>query len=169
MNKVYNVDCMEYMKTVPDKYFELAIVDPPYGINVCNKNAGDGKTTVGGGSVFGGKGQKREFIPPTEFIAFDDTKPPSQKYFDELFRVSQNQIIWGGNNFIENLRNTTCMIVWDKLNSGDFADCELAWTSFNTAVRKFTFRWNGMLQGDMKNKEARIHPTQKPVRLLKLF
>ena len=76
-----------------------------------------------------------------------------------------NQIIWGSNYFAEHLLNSPCWIVWDKDNSGNFADCELAYTSFKTAVRKFEFRWNGMLQGDMANKELRIHPTQKPVKL----
>ena len=81
--------------------------------------------------------------------------------------MSINQIIFGGNYFIDNLHNTSCMIVWDKDNSGNFADAELAWTSFKTAVRIFRYRWNGMLQQDMKNKELRIHPTQKPVALYK--
>ncbi len=79
--------------------------------------------------------------------------------------MSKNQIIFGGNFFLDHLSATSCMIVWDKLNSGNFADFELAWTSFKTAVRKFSFMWNGMLQGDMRNKEKRIHPTQKPVAL----
>jgi site-specific DNA-methyltransferase (adenine-specific) len=79
--------------------------------------------------------------------------------------VSTNQIIWGGNYFIEHLKNTSCVVVWDKDNSGNFADCELAWTSFKSAVRKFQYRWNGMLQENMKNKEYRQHPTQKPVAL----
>ena len=80
-------------------------------------------------------------------------------------RISKNQIIFGGNYFIKYLDNTPCFIVWDKDNSGNFADCELAWTSFKTATKKFTFRWNGMLQENMKNKEERFHPTQKPVAL----
>jgi site-specific DNA-methyltransferase (adenine-specific) len=81
-------------------------------------------------------------------------------------RISKNQIIWGGNYFP--VLPSPCWIVWDKDNSGNFADCELAWTSFNTAVRKFKWRWNGMLQEKMgDNKETRIHPTQKPVALYK--
>ena len=92
---------------------------------------------------------------------------PQKEYFQELQRISRNQIIWGGNYFIENLKNSSCWIVWDKDNSGNFADAELAWTSFKTAVRIYQFRWNGMLQQDMKNKELRIHPTQKPVALYK--
>jgi site-specific DNA-methyltransferase (adenine-specific) len=84
-----------------------------------------------------------------------------------MMRVSKNQIIFGGNYFIEYLKNSPCWIVWDKDNSGNFADCELAWASFKTAVRKFKWRWNGMLQEDMKHKESRYHPTQKPVELMK--
>ena len=78
-------------------------------------------------------------------------------------RVSKNQIIWGANHFISRMPfDSSCWIIWDKDNSGNFADCEMAWTSFNTAVRKYKFRWNGMLQQNMKDKEIRIHPTQKP-------
>ena len=88
----------------------------------------------------------------------------STEFFAELERVSNNQIIWGANHFISRIPfDSPCWIVWDKDNGkSDFADCELAWTSFKTSVRKFTFRWNGMLQGNMKQKEFRIHPTQKP-------
>jgi site-specific DNA-methyltransferase (adenine-specific) len=156
LNRLYNMDCMEAMKEIPDKYFELAIVDPPYGINVGG--------TIGGGKPFGNSGRGK-FIPPKTYKGFDDSQIPDKKYFDELFRVSVNQIIWGGNYFIEHLHNTSCVIVWDKDNSGNFADCELAWTSFKTAVRKFKFKWNGMLQENMKDKEERQHPTQKPVKL----
>ena len=93
-------------------------------------------------------------------------KKPEKEYFKELFRVSKNQIIWGGNYFTDELPISRGWIVWDKLNEDSpFADCELAWTNVLTSVRKFTFRWSGMLQGDMKNKETRIHPTQKPVAL----
>ncbi len=78
-------------------------------------------------------------------------------------RVSKNQIVWGANHFISRMPlDSSCWIIWDKDNSGNFADCEMAWTSFNTAVRKYKFRWNGMLQQNMKDKEIRIHPTQKP-------
>ena len=89
--------------------------------------------------------------------------------FDEIRRVSRNQIIFGGNYFIEHLTNSSCWIVWDKDNGESFfADCELAWTSFDTAVRKFKWKWNGMLQEEMgANKEFRHHPTQKPIELFK--
>ena len=96
-----------------------------------------------------------------------DNQIPSKEYFNEMRRISKNQIIFGGNYFAEHLANSPCWIVWDKDNTGDFADCELAWTSFKTAVRKFTHRWNGMIQHDMKNKDYRYHPTQKPLRLMR--
>jgi site-specific DNA-methyltransferase (adenine-specific) len=148
----YNEDCIELMKRYPDNYFDLAIVDPPYGINM------DGGK-IGGDNL--GKAKKYS-------VKNWDEKPPNNMYFQELMRVSNNQIIWGANHFISEIPfNSSCWIVWDKLNSGGFADCELAWTSFQTAVRKFEFRWNGMIQGDMRNKEIRIHPTQKPVALYK--
>lgn len=91
---------------------------------------------------------------------------PSQEYFDELKRVSKNQVIWGGNYFASMLGDSQCWLVWDKENGKNhYADCELAWTSFDRAVRIFRFRWQGMLQGNMKEKEYRIHPSQKPVAL----
>jgi site-specific DNA-methyltransferase (adenine-specific) len=151
---ITNEDNMALMSRYPDNYFDLAIVDPPYGIG---EDGGDKKR--------GTKGIKT----PIYTKKYWDTTTASKKYFKELKRISKNQIVWGANHFIENLMatNSSCWIVWDKDNTGDFADCELAWTSFKTAVRKFEFRWNGMLQGDMKNKEIRIHPTQKPVALYK--
>ena len=92
---------------------------------------------------------------------------PTAEYFDELQRVSKNQIIWGGNYFASMLPDSQCWIVWDKEKPDgvSFADCELAWTSFDLASRIYHFAWNGMIQGDMKNKEYKIHPTQKPVKL----
>lgn len=151
--QLHNCDCLEFMANVPDKHFDLAICDPPYGIGE------DGKKNHSRGN----KTNSKKYTPKEW-----DSKPPKKEYFEELKRVSKNQIIWGANHFVEKIpnANTSCWIVWDKENGGnDFADCELAWTSFNTAVRKFKFRWNGMLQGDMKNKQIRIHPTEKPVKL----
>jgi len=151
---LYNVDCMEYMKTCKDNQFDLAIVDPPYGIGE------DGKSNHSRGKL----AKSKKYTPKNW-----DKEPPAKDYFQELKRVSKNQIIWGANHFIENIlnANSSCWIVWDKDNTGDFADCELAYSSFKTAVRLFKWRWNGMLQQDMKNKEVRIHPTQKPVALYK--
>jgi site-specific DNA-methyltransferase (adenine-specific) len=151
--ELHNIDCMAYMATLPDKAFDLAIVDPPYGIG---ENGDRNKSRC-----------KLAIAKNYKAFAGGDIEPPNKDYFIELQRVSKNQIIWGSNHFIENIpnSNSSCWIVWDKENSGNFADCELAYTSFKTAVRKFTFTWNGMIQGDMKNKEHRIHPTQKPVKL----
>jgi site-specific DNA-methyltransferase (adenine-specific) len=143
----YNIDCIEFMKTKPDKYYDLAIVDPPYGIN------------MDGGKIGGNNCGKAKDYTQKDW----DKEPPSLEYFKELMRVSKNQIIWGANHFISRMPfDSSCWIIWDKDNSGNFADCEIAWTSFNTAVRKYKFRWNGMLQQNMKDKEIRIHPTQKP-------
>ena len=149
--KMYNMDCMDFMADIPDNYYSLALVDPPYGIDV----SASGK--VGG----------RKLAKVKDYGAKEwDKQPPNEEYFSQLRRVSRNQIVWGANHFISRLPfDSSCWLVWDKDNSGNFADCELAWTSFDTAVRKFMWRWNGMLQQNMKNKEERIHPTQKPIAL----
>lgn len=149
-NKIINADCLEILKQLPDKCIDLVLTDPPYGINV----AKNGK--VGG----------EKCCKPTDYGAKEwDSEIPNKEIFEEIMRVSKNQIIFGGNYFVEYLKNSPCWIVWDKLNTGNFADCELAWTSFKSAVRKYEFLWNGMIQQNMKNKEVRIHPTQKPVDL----
>ena len=151
------MDCMEAMKEIPDKYFDIAICDPPYGIG----EAGQKNKSRSGLAI------------PQDYKEYEggDTEAPGEEYFKELFRISKNQIIFGANHFISRIPiDSSCWIVWDKQNEHtDFADCELAWTSFDTAVRKFAFRWNGMLQGDMKHKETRIHPNQKPVRLYEMI
>ena len=155
-------DYLELMKDIPDNSVDLVLTDPPYGINIKGK--------VGGDKPFGNTRKKhtsKNVCEAVEHIEFDDSCTSDKIVFEEMFRISKNQIIFGGNYFIEHLQNSPCWIVWDKDNSGNFADCELAWTSFNTAVRKFKFRWNGMLQEDMKNKEERVHPTQKPIALFK--
>ena len=153
-SEVFCEDCMVLMARYPDKYFDLAIVDPPYGIGEDGlKNHSRGKCAKP--TMYTPKNWDRETITP--------------EYFKQLQRISKNQIIWGANHFISKIgKDSPAWIVWNKLNGeNDFADCELAWTSFDCATRMFTFRWAGMLQGDMKNKEERIHPTQKPVSLYK--
>lgn len=155
MNVAYNMDCMEYMKTLPDNAFDLAVVDPPYGIG-----ASDYKR---GGTQYGKSLAACKVYDAKQW----DNDAPSDEYFSELFRVSKNQIIFGANHFISKMPyDSPSWIVWDKQNGDNgYADCELAWTSFKRAVRKYEFKWQGMLQGNMKNKEVRIHPTQKPVAL----
>ena len=155
--KIYieNCDNMQLMARYPDKYFDLAIVDPPYGIGE------DGEKNHSRS-----KQAKAKKYTPKKW----DSSAPEKEYFNELLRVSKYVVIWGANHFIQEIpkANSSSWIVWDKQNGdNDFADCELAWTNHNTAVRKFEFRWAGMLQGDMKNKEVRIHPTQKPAALYK--
>lgn len=151
-----NGDCMEYMRGLPDGAFELSVCDPPYGIGEDGaKNHTRGKIATA-----------KDYKP----YSGNDILPPPMEYFVELKRVSRNQIIFGANHFIENIpnANSSCWIVWDKDNGAtDFADCELAWTSFKTAVRKFKWRWQGMLQEDMANKQNRIHPNEKPIALYK--
>ena len=148
-------DCMDVMAGFPDGYFDLAIVDPPYGIGAAeNKRGGQqyGKATAPSKS-YGAK-------------MWDSGTPPVE-YFEELRRVSKHQIIWGANHMMEKImRGSPSWIVWDKQNGNNrYADAELAYTSHDKAARVFRFRWAGMLQGDMANKEDRIHPTQKPVTL----
>lgn len=139
---VYLMDCLDGLKQIPEKYFELAIVDPPYGINI-NMNAGRKKDT---------KCKKRT-------IKKWDANIPSEPYWDNLFKKTTNQIIWGGNYFLEYLISTKCFLIWDKKIAADvsFASCEFAWTSFNSVAK--TFYYAPMQQKD------RFHPTQKPVAL----
>lgn len=149
---LYNADCLEIMKKIPDKSIDLVLTDPPYGIGVC-KN----------GTVGGGKLAKVKNYGKCEW----DARPPKKEYFQEMKRISKNQIIFGGNYFIEHLTNTPCFIVWDKKNTGNFADCELAWTSFKSATRKIEYTWNGFIQENMKEKDYRQHPTQKPLSVMR--
>jgi site-specific DNA-methyltransferase (adenine-specific) len=154
--KLLNIECMEYMKTIPDKFFDLAIVDPPYGIGASDYKRGG--TQHGNSAAICKTYAKKDW----------DNSIPNETYFIEIRRISKNQIIWGANHF-GNLPPASCWIVWDKMTApgSRYADCELAWTSFKTAVRQCRIQWSGMLQYDMKNKEDRIHPTQKPIALYK--
>jgi len=146
---ITNEDNIELMSRYEDNYFDLAIVDPPYGINEGNKNRGMGTCAMAGNYD----------------IKDWDKEIPSAEYFKELKRVSKNQIIWGANYMTEYLSPSMGWIFWDKDSSGDFSDGELAFTSFKKGLRKVKITWMGMRQYDMKNKEVRIHPTQKPIRL----
>ena len=153
MINLYNLDCLPAMKAMPDKAYELAIVDPPYGIGF------DGEVPS---MVLHPRSTKWKDPHLTGYLRKEwDKTPPPQEYFSELIRVSTDQIIFGGNHFT--LPQSSGWIFWDKVN-GDFSlgDGELAWTSFNRAVRQFTFIWHGFRRGE---KVIRIHPTQKPVRL----
>jgi site-specific DNA-methyltransferase (adenine-specific) len=156
MITITNEDNMALMARYPDKYFDLAIVDPPYGIDHANKA---GKMA---GQQYGNAAARKKNYKSKDW----DTSIPSEDYFKELFRVSKNQIIWGGNYFTAFLPPKSGWIFWDKDNGdNNFSDGELAWTSFDKGLRKVKVTWNGMIQYDMKNKEDRFHPTQKPIKL----
>lgn len=148
---------MELMKRYPDNYFDLAIVDPPYGIDIHKMNYTQ--------STKGGVAKRNDYSAITDW----DSNVPNQEYFNELFRVSKSQIIWGGNYF--ELPLTKSWIIWDKKTeekySNDFADCEMAWNSFNKPAKVVRYLWSGMLQPNMKDKQKRIHPTEKPYQLYK--
>ena len=140
---------MEYMKTLPDKFFELSCVDPPYGIKRDTGFCG-----------FGGFGKP---IERKKYAGNWDSETPSKEYFNELLRCSKETIIWGGNFFTDKIPQANHWIFWDKLNTmPTFGDGELAWTTFKrNSVKRYILEYNGLL-GREKN---RIHPTQKPVKL----
>ncbi len=139
-SQTFNEDCMAVMARYPDKYFDLAVVDPPYGIDI----------------------EQRVFKDDKKW----DTEIPTKEYFNELFRVSKNQIIWGGNYFIQHLYSTKCFLIWDKkiTDTHTFSMVEFAWTSFNTCAKTFYSPPPGH-RGFYKIDGIRIHPTQKPVKL----
>lgn len=163
MNKLYNCDCRTLMDEISRaggvsffdgtiKKVNCIIADPPYGVGEDGlKNHSRGK-----------------LAPSTRYTPKNwDKQRITKDFFDKMFAVSENQIIFGGNYYTDYLYPPSSWIVWDKNNGdNDFADCELAWTSFKSAVRKVKWTWNGMLQENMANKEKRIHPTQKPVGML---
>ncbi len=159
INKIFCCDCLDLMKEIPDKSIDLVLTDPPYG-NVL-KNSG----WIHQPNVQVGMAKTKDYTN-VDFDLWD--MQLSTEYFNDIFRISKNQIIFGANHFISKLPfDSPCWLVWDKDNGdNDFADCELAWTSFKTAVRKFKWRWNGFLVEDPKHKEERFHPTQKPVKLM---
>jgi site-specific DNA-methyltransferase (adenine-specific) len=171
MSQVFHADCMDIMKQYPDGYFDLAVVDPPYGINAPQMAMGSNKTRTKGGypatstaerlrkgrlNSGGGKLKKRALN--TMDCSWDEEPPPAE-YWTELFRVSRNQIVWGGNYFP--LPPTRGIIVWDKLQPWEnFSQVEIAWTSFDVPASIFRLSNTGG-----RNGEKKIHPTQKPVTL----
>lgn len=173
LNGFYNEDCLAAMKEVPDKYFELAIVDPPYGIKAPNMSMGSNKTRcsdgypgvstaerIRKGRLNSGGGKLKNRALNTMNCNWD-YEPPTKEYFDELFRVSRNQIIWGGNYF--DLPPTRGIVVWDKCQPWEnFSQVEMAWTSFDRPAALYRISNTGGA-----NTEKKIHPTQKPVALYK--
>lgn len=138
LSTVYLMDCIEGMKQFPDKIFDLAVVDPPYGIG-----AGKGVGVT--------RGKENQYT-----VKDWDSSIPEQTYWDELWRVSKNQIVWGGNYMTDYLKPSRGWIYWQKMMGGNYADGELAWTSFDRNLKEFTKR------SDQGN---RFHPTQKPIKL----
>lgn len=152
-NKIINADCLEIMKQLPDKCIDVILTDPPYGIS-CD-----------GGSY--GLG-----VSPKETMQKNwDKEIPSKEYFSEIFRISKNQIIFGGNYFTEFLPATKSWIVWDKIGDlklkNNFSQCELIWTSFKNVTKKITFLQQGFINSDKNENKSRFHPTQKPLNLFK--
>jgi len=151
VNKIYLGDCLETMKQIPDKSIDLVLTDPPYGI-------GEDKT----------KRPSRGKTPTKAHVSCDwDDKIPRRIYFDEMIRVSKNQIIFGGNYFIKYLLPNSGWIFWDKKTKSNLSDGELAYTTFKRGLKKYEFMWEGFWQENMKNKDKRVHPTQKPAELFR--
>lgn len=145
--KLYNMDCLELMKIMDDKSIDVIVTDPNYGIGESNE-----------------KNMSRvNLAKPKDYGHYDwDKQPATKEQIGEILRVSKDQVIFGGNYFV--LPPSSSWIVWDKLNTGDFADCELAWTSHKRTVRKYSYLWNGMIK---QKPEERFHPTQKPLQVMK--
>lgn len=146
--EIYQGDCFELLTVLGDKSSDVAITDPPYGIEESHK-----------------KNSSRVNLAPTRDYGENewDSQRVEQRYFDQIRRVAKEQVIFGGNYYTDYLPPSSAWIVWDKLNSGDFADCELAWTSYKRAVRKFSYLWNGFQK---QKPEERFHLTQKPLALM---
>ena len=143
VSDIYLMDCIEGMKQYPDKYFDLACIDPPYGI---------------GHSLLSGEKRGSKFVRTERHVDWDIL--PTDDFWTELFRVSKNQIIWGGNYFLDNLPPTRGMIIWDKIQMFSGADFEFAWTSFDNSAKAFR-----MSRVEAYGNIDKIHPTQKPISL----
>jgi len=157
-SEVHLIDCMEFMRSCKDKQFDLAVVDPPYGIGETAKKALSRARST----------SKWKSAKPKVYSGNNewDNNIPQPEYFIELFRVAKNQIIWGANYYPEYLKGSMGWISWYKKGqnpNSDFSDCELAYTSFNKALKFFNYPWVGF--GAVNAKEHRIHPTQKPIAL----
>ena len=155
-------DCLKVMKKIPDNSVDLVLADPPYGIRINKMNF------VTSGAIKVGDAYRNDY---SNHNTKWDTKGLTKKQWKEIQRISKNQILFGANNFSDILPKSRCWICWDKRieskYSNDFADCEFIWTSFDKPARMIRYLWSGMLQGDMKHKEKRYHPTQKPLFVIK--
>ena len=154
-NKILNMDCIDFLKNCPDNYFDLCCCDPPYGIN-CD----------GGGYGLG--------IKPKELDKKNwDNNKPTEDVFNEIFRISKNQLIFGGNYFTEYLKPTKAWIFWDKIGGykleNNFSEGELIWTSFKDVTKKYTFVQQGFINDDKEENKFRFHTTQKPLKLFEMI
>jgi len=142
--QLYLGDCLEVMKSMPDKSVDAVITDPPYGIGEDIRKAdASGRT---------------EFTTTKRW----DLKIPDKEYFEEMFRIGNDQVIWGGNYFVDYLRNSRCWLIWDKMQKFSGADAELAWTSFDKSTKVFR-----KSRVEFHSEEKKMHPTQKPLSLMK--
>lgn len=162
LNKIHVGDCLEIMKTWPDKCVDMIITDPPYGINIAPEG------TVGPPP---GKFESHKGLWPLKQYAiadWDKQRPPVE-IFQEMHRISKDQIIFGGNYFSDFLPPNKCWLIWDKGIPEGFtkAHAELAWTSLSTYTRVYNVSWNGMIRHRGEYDEDRYHPTQKPVTLIR--
>jgi site-specific DNA-methyltransferase (adenine-specific) len=156
INQIIRGDCLEVMKEMPDKCVDLVLTDPPYGIGESNeKNSTRGNAAAA-----------------TDFGHYEwDKERLRKEYFDEIFRISKYAVIFGGNYYTDYFNRSDKWIIWDKRTDDkytcDFADCELAWTNLKGQSRMIRYLWHGMIQQNMKDKEKRLHPTQKPLYVIK--
>lgn len=161
LNTIYNEDCLETMKRMPDNFIDLVLTDPPYGIDIGKMSFANSR---------GGKPSKNALAKRREYSSDKswDSVRISIEYFDEMRRVANNLIVWGGNYYIDYLGATRCMLVWykrDGLPTRSFADCEIAWTSFDKNSMVFNCRWDGFIRDSREPKVA--HPTQKALEVMK--
>jgi site-specific DNA-methyltransferase (adenine-specific) len=158
MNELYLGNCLDIMKSIPDQKIDLVLTDPPYGIGINKMSFARGQQS--------GLAKRGDYRGMCDW----DSQRIGPEFFKEMLRISKNQIIFGGNYYTDILVPTKSWIVWDKKRQdkfhNDFADCELAWCSLGQA-RIFRYLWHGMIQQNMKEKEKRYHPTQKPVGLFR--
>lgn len=150
---VYNADFRDVLASFTPGHFDLSVADPPYGINETAKASKGSRDSLAKSMVWAGPDYDAERWTPDHIGA--------------LLLAAENTVIWGGNYYTDMLPASPCWLVWDKDNTGAFADCEMAWCSHKSAARLFKWRWNGMLQEDMARKEARVYPGQKPVPLMR--
>lgn len=157
LNKIYQMDALTLLRQMPDKSVSLIVTDPPYGVNIPIESIGGSKNA-----------------DATKFVKVDkwDMEIPSKEVFDEMFRISDKVIIFGGNYFTEHLKPSSCWYIWDKrcniTPERSYADCELIWTNLDKPSRLIRFLWDGFIQDNSnKIKDVRMHPTQKPVEIIR--